>query len=238
MAPSNRFVTMREVPRLAAGKRLIEVRNLEYEYPGGGFRLCVPALDVSTGDRLAVIGPSGSGKTTLLNVLTGIVEPTKGSLEVDGFRLDRISEKDRQDLRLLRLGLVFQEFELLDHLDALDNVLLPYRLSPDLTLDAVVRDRARSLLREVALDKEVRRHPRRLSHGERQRIAVCRALITSPAIVFADEPTGNLDTDNRDRITDILFRYTYETRAPLVIVSHDPAIVGRCGRSLDMAEAI
>ena len=215
---------------------MIEVNNVTFGYRVGGFRIDIPNLVVKTGEKVAVIGPSGCGKTTLLHLLAGVLVPSAGRIAVDGTDVSALSREDRQDYRALRMGMVFQEFELLAYLDVIDNVLLPYRISPVLTLDDEARERAKALVQEVGLDGKQRRYPRHLSQGERQRIAVCRALVTRPAILLGDEPTGNLDPDNRDHIMDTLWRYSDETEAPLVVVTHDHELLGRFDRTIDVTE--
>jgi putative ABC transport system ATP-binding protein len=215
---------------------MIEVSNISFSYPVGGFRLEIPKLEVETGEKVAVIGPSGLGKTTLLHLLAGVLVPSAGRIAVDGTEVSALSREDRQDYRALKMGMVFQEFELLMYLDVIDNVLLPYRVSPVLTLDEEARGRAEGLVREVGLDGKQRRYPHHLSQGERQRIAVCRALVTRPAVLLGDEPTGNLDPENRDHIMDTLWRYSDEKEAPLVLVTHDHELLGRFDRTIDVRE--
>jgi putative ABC transport system ATP-binding protein len=215
---------------------MIEVSNVTFAYKIGGFRIDIPQLRVEAGEKVAVIGPSGLGKTTLLNLLAGVLVPSAGRIAVDGTDVSALSREDRQDYRALRMGMVFQEFELLAYLDVLDNILLPYRISPVLTLDDEARRHATELAKKVGLADKRRRYPRHLSQGERQRIAVCRALVTRPAIILGDEPTGNLDPDNRDHIMDTLWRYSDETEAPLVVVTHDHELLGRFDRSIDVRE--
>jgi putative ABC transport system ATP-binding protein len=215
---------------------MIEVDNVAFGYKVGGFRMNVPQLGVAAGEKVAVIGPSGLGKTTLLHLLAGVLVPSTGRIAVDGTEVSALNREDRQDYRALRMGMVFQEFELLAYLDVIDNVLLPYRVSPVLMLDSEARERARALVKEVGLDGKQRRYPRHLSQGERQRIAVCRALVTRPALLLGDEPTGNLGPDNRDHIMDTLWRYSDETEAPLVVVTHDHELLGRFDRTIDVTE--
>ncbi len=215
---------------------MIEVRDLAFGYPQGGFALSVKALEVAPGESVAVVGPSGCGKTTLLHLLAGILAPASGSVVVDGIEVSGLGREDRQDFRALAVGLVFQEFELLDYLDVLDNVLLPYRVSPALTLDDAARQRAVALVEQVGLAEKQGSIPRRLSQGERQRVAMCRSLVTRPKVLFGDEPTANLDSDNRDHVMDTLFRYSEELRAPLVVVTHDRELHGRFDTVADVRE--
>jgi len=155
---------------------------------------------------------------------------------VDGVAFSELGSEDRQDFRALAVGLVFQEFELLEYLDVIDNVLLPYRVSPALSLDRATRQRADELVEHVGLADQKKSFPGQLSQGERQRVAVCRALVTQPKVLFGDEPTANLDPDNRDQIMDTLFRYAEEHRAPLVVVTHDQDLRGRFSTVVDVQD--
>jgi putative ABC transport system ATP-binding protein len=213
---------------------VIAVHGLRFEYGTRAFRLEVPELIAGGAESLALTGPSGCGKTTLIHLLAGILEPAAGQIEIVGLDMATLTPEDRQDLRILRIGLVFQEFELLDYLDVLDNVLLPYRLTPVLELTPEVRNRALTLLEEVGLADKLRREPGRLSQGERQRVAVCRALVTEPAVVLGDEPTGNLDPVNRDHVMDRLLAYGRETGAPVVVVTHDHELLDRFDRRVEV----
>lgn len=215
---------------------MIHLRDLQFGYPEGGFQLRVPELRVAAGEKVALTGPSGSGKTTLVNLLAGILEPNSGSIEMAGLDLTTLPVEERQDVRVVKMGLVFQELELLSYLNVLENILLPYRLSSMLELDDEARARARQLAESVGLGDKLRRFPEKLSQGERQRVAVCRAMVTRPAIVLGDEPTGNLDADNRDVAIDALFSYVEEAGAPLIVVTHDADLVGRFDRIVDIRE--
>jgi putative ABC transport system ATP-binding protein len=215
---------------------VIHVRGLEFGYSTGGFELRVPELSVAGGESLALTGPSGCGKTTLVHLLAGILEVRAGRIELAGLDMASLDVEDRQDLRALKVGLVFQEFELLDYLDVLDNVLLPYRLTAVLELDRAARERAVALLGELGLGDKLRRYPGQLSQGERQRVALCRALVTRPAVVLGDEPTGNLDPGNRDHVIEALLRYGREAGAPVVVVTHDHELLPRFDHVLDVGE--
>ncbi len=216
--------------------KIIGINKLKFGYRVGEFQLAVDDLCVKSHERVVITGPSGSGKTTLLNLLAGILTPDSGEVEVDGTVVSALNHEDSQDFRVLRMGLVFQEFELLEYLDVLDNILLPFRISPVLNLTRAVQQRAIDLCEEVGLSDKVRRFPAYLSQGERQRVAVCRALVTQPAVILGDEPTGNLDPANRDHVMDILFKYSEKTVAPLVIVTHDYELLDRFDRTIDIRE--
>jgi ABC-type lipoprotein export system ATPase subunit len=215
---------------------MIQVSGLEFRYKEGEFVLQVPELTVAQGDAAAVIGPSGSGKTTLLHLLAGIAIPQSGRVVTDGAELTAMDDAGRRDFRVQHIGLVFQEFELLEHLNVLDNILLPYRINHRLPLETSVRERAIELAHRVGIGDQLGRLVNRLSQGERQRAAVCRALVTEPALLLADEPTGNLDPGNKDRVLDILFDYAARTGATLVTVTHDHDLLDRFARVIDFRQ--
>ena len=212
---------------------MIHVENLRFRYGEGDFRLHVEHLDVERGSTVAFVGPSGSGKTTLLNLVAGIAPPLEGRIETDGVEVGTLGEGDRRRFRVTRIGLVFQEFELLEYLSVVDNILLPYRINPALRLDGTVRRRAEELAEGVGIADKLGRHPRNLSQGERQRVAVCRAVLPRPALLLADEPTGNLDPANKDRVLQILFDYAAETNSTMLAVTHDHDVLDRFDRIVD-----
>jgi ABC-type lipoprotein export system ATPase subunit len=215
---------------------MIHVSDLDFRYPGGDFRLRVSRLDVEGGETVAFVGPSGSGKTTLLNLIAGIATPARGRIEAGGVDVTGLGDRRRREFRVRRVGLVFQEFELLEHLSVLDNLLLPYRISGALRLDDAVRDRARALAERVGIGDKLRRRPGRLSQGERQRAAVCRAVLPGPPLLLADEPTGNLDPVNAGLVLDLLLELAAESGATLLTVTHDHDLLPRFGRVVDMRE--
>jgi len=212
---------------------VIRIEKLDFAYPQGPFRLVIDELHIEPETSVAFIGPSGSGKTTLLHLAAGIITPANGRIVTGGHEVSALPEGARRDFRIRHVGLVFQEFELLEYLSVLDNVLLPYRISPALTLDRGARDRALELIRRVGIADKAGRLARRLSHGERQRVAICRAVLPQPRLLLADEPTGNLDPANKDTVLDILFEYARDTETTMVAVTHDHEILGRFDRVID-----
>jgi putative ABC transport system ATP-binding protein len=213
---------------------MIRLTNLHFQYGDGDFALRVPEFTVENGERVAVIGPSGSGKTTLLHVIAGIELPQTGRVAVGGSDWSALAEAERRSLRIQRIGLVFQEFELLEYLKVVDNITLPYRIHPSLSLDSGCRDRARILAGKLGVSDKLARYPAHLSHGEKQRVAVCRALVTEPDLILADEPTGNLDPVNKHRVLDQLIECASERGSALVLVTHDHDLLERFDRIVDV----
>ncbi len=216
---------------------MIEIEGLEFAYPAGGFRLRVASLRVSPGETAAIVGPSGCGKTTLLHLVAGILLPREGILRVDGFEPAREPDAARRRFRITRMGLVFQEFELLEYLSARENILLPYRVNPALRLDAAVRASAGALADRLGIGPLLDRPPRRLSQGERQRVAIARALVARPRLVLADEPTGNLDPATGRAIVEVILERARESGAGVLAVTHDPALLDRFDRVIDLGRA-
>jgi len=215
---------------------VIRVTDLQFRYGEGDFRLQVPSLELERGSSAAFIGPSGSGKTTLLHLLAGIVLPGAGRIKSNGVEVTSLSDAERRDFRIRHVGLVFQEFELLEYLSVLDNILLPYRINPAIRLAPSVRERAEKLAEDVGIRDKLHRYPRKLSQGERQRVAVCRAVLPEPVLLFADEPTGNLDPVNAARVLDILFGLAERSGSTLVTVTHDHELLPRFERVVDFKE--
>ena len=214
---------------------MIEISGLQFRYGDGDFELDIPELGIAGEERVAVVGPSGSGKTTLLNLVAGVVKPRSGRIRVGDTDIGKLDDGALRSFRIRNIGLVFQEFELLEYLSVFDNVLLPYRINSSLRLDADVRKRAASLLEDVGLGDKLQRFPAQLSQGEKQRAAVCRALLAKPALLLADEPTGNLDPSNKGRVLDILVDYAQANGATLVTVTHDRDLLPRFERVIDFA---
>ena len=215
---------------------MVEVENLIFAYPSGGFTLRVPALSLAPGERLAIVGPSGSGKTTLLNLIAGILQPEAGRIDVAGTDVTALSDADRRRFRARQVGFVFQNFALLDYLPARQNILYPYRISPGLRLNAEAHARAEALAKASGIGDKLDRHPGALSQGEQQRVAICRALVTEPKLVLSDEATGNLDPESKLRVLDLLFERAEDAGAGVLAVTHDHELLPRFDRVIDFAE--
>ena len=215
---------------------MIRVDSLEFYYREGEFCLSVPELTVEKTEKVAVIGSSGSGKTTLLNLIAGIVTPIKGTVSVDDLKVSELIDRERRDFRITSLGFVFQDFELLDYLNVMDNILHPYRITGALTLDKAVRERAGILAQEMGIGDKLKRPANDLSQGEKQRAAICRALLPQPKLLLADEATGNLDPDNKTRILDLLFQSVADHDATLLAVTHDHDLLKRFDRVIDFKD--
>jgi putative ABC transport system ATP-binding protein len=212
---------------------VLAAENLSKTYSSGDRKLTVlegVSFAAGQGTTLSIIGPSGSGKTTLLGLCAGLDVPTDGVISLMGFRLNAMSEDDRAYIRNQFVGFVFQNFQLLPTLTALENVMVPLELRGEKN----VEPKAKELLARVGLAERLRHYPTQLSGGEQQRVAMARAFITSPKILFADEPTGNLDEENATHITDLLFGMNREEKTTLVLVTHNLELAQRTDRILRM----
>ncbi len=215
---------------------MISIHSLEFHYRYGEFRLSVPEFRVSPGEKVAVIGPSGSGKTTLLNLIAGIFTPVSGAVSVDSTEVSALNDAQRRDFRITNIGFVFQDFELLDYLNVFDNILHPYRITRALTLNNAVRTRAVTLTEAMGIGDKCRRFADDLSQGEKQRAAICRALLPHPKLILADEATGNLDPENKTVILDLLFKAVEEHDATLLAVTHDHELLKRFDRVINFQD--
>ncbi len=215
---------------------MIEIGDLRFSYEEGDFSLEIPQLKVAHGETVAIVGPSGSGKTTLLNLIAGTATPQSGRVTTNGYEISGLHDAARRDFRIANIGLVFQEFELLEYLNVLDNILLPYRINRTLHLGTGVRERAVAIAESVGIGGKLSRYANQLSQGEKQRVAVIRALVVQPPLLLADEPTGNLDPRNKDRVLDILFQYADQNAATMITVTHDHDILHRFERVIDFKD--
>jgi len=215
---------------------MVRLENVTFGYGAGGFRLRVPEFALEDRERVAIVGPSGSGKTTLLNLIAGILTPDAGHIDVAGTAVSDLADAARRRFRASQIGFVFQDFALLDYLTARQNIYYPFRITPALTLDDAVRDRAEALAASCGIADKLDRHPGGLSQGEQQRVAICRALVTQPKLILSDEATGNLDPDSKTRILDLLFEQASEAGAAVLAVTHDHELLPRFERVLDFAQ--
>jgi putative ABC transport system ATP-binding protein len=215
---------------------MIAINNLEFSYPTGNFFLHIPEFLVEKHEKVAIIGPSGTGKTTMLNLVAGIIVPGQGTISVNDTVVDQLNDARRRQFRITHIGFVFQDFELLDYLNVYDNILHPYRITKALHLDPPVRQRARMLAEEMGIGDKLKRRANDLSQGERQRAAICRALLPQPRLILADEATGNLDPENKTRILDLLFRAVEEHGTTLLAVTHDHELLKRFDRIVDFRD--
>ena len=212
---------------------LLAAEHLTKSYPSGDRQLVVldnVSFEAEQGSRLAIMGPSGSGKTTLLGLCAGLDVPSSGKVSLMGFKLNAMSEDDRAYLRNQYTGFVFQNFQLLSTLTALENVMVPLELRGEKN----VLPKAKALLDRVGLGDRLHHYPTQLSGGEQQRVAIARAFITEPRILFADEPTGNLDEENAQQVVDLLFGINGESKTTLVLVTHNVELAKRADRILEM----
>ena len=208
---------------------MIDIQSVNHQVNPGGQPLQIlqdVTLQIARGQSAAIVGRSGSGKTTLLGLMAGLDVPSSGAIYLDGEQINCLSEDERARLRAARVGFVFQSFQLLPSLTALENVLLPLELAGI----GEAKDQAIDLLRQVGLAQRMHHTPRQLSGGEQQRVAIARAFAVTPRVLFADEPTGNLDSQTGAEITDLLMTLNKQQGTTLVRVTHDTQLAERCDR--------
>jgi putative ABC transport system ATP-binding protein len=213
---------------------IVVARGLGKTVPNGNATLAILQdidLEVMPGEAIAILGASGSGKSTLLGLLAGLDTPTAGRVQLDGVDLFALDEDGRAGVRKRLVGFVFQSFQLLPPLNALENVMLPLELGGDPEAER----KAREMLERVGLAERLRHYPKTLSGGEQQRVALARAFVMRPKVLLADEPTGNLDAATGADVIDLIFRLNAEQGTTLVLVTHDEALARRCGRQVRLA---
>lgn len=213
----------------------LSMQGVTFGWPEGEFELRVEQFEVQPGEQVALVGPSGSGKSTLLSLAVGILRARSGRIELLGHDLATLEDAGTRALRLASVGLVFQEFELLDYLSAKENVLVPWLLRGE-RVPPHAESRATQLLDELGVQHAANRLPHQLSRGERQRVAIGRALITEPALVLADEPTGSLDAARGLEALDLLQSQSRAVGAGMVVVTHDPSLLDRFDRVVDLEQ--
>ena len=236
-APSRNGASMTSEPTM--NESIISAAGLTKVYDTGAVRveaLRGVDLDIRRGEMVAVMGPSGCGKTTLLNVLSGLDDITEGEVVIDGAGLHSMSDRSRTRNRAERMGFVFQSFNLLPVLNAVENVELPLLMSSVKSREA--RQAAQNALEMVGLSQQALQRPAELSGGQQQRVTIARALVNSPAIVWADEPTGNLDSETSNGVMDLLCRLNTEQVQTFVVVTHDPKVAERANRIVWMRDGL
>ncbi len=213
----------------------IDVSQLVFRYPSRDFELRLPRLRVEPGTAAAVIGPSGSGKSTLLRLIAGIQVPDAGKIQLNDTTVSALGEAARRKFRIGNIGMVFQDFQLLEYLNVEENLRLPFRIHPSLRWTSAARRRMEELVEGMGLGERRRHRPGELSQGEMQRVAIGRALMTGPRLILADEPTGNLDPATGDRVLSILFREAKRLGSTLLVVTHERKLAEEFGQVIDMA---
>jgi putative ABC transport system ATP-binding protein len=224
----------RDVVRPSVATPAIEVVDLSKRVADASGELTIlHSVDftVQPAETLAIVGASGSGKSTLLGLLAGLDTPSSGKVILAGQDIFALDEDGRATLRKDKLGFVFQSFQLLAHLNALENVMLPLELRGE----SHARERAEAMLGRVGLSSRLKHYPKYLSGGEQQRVALARAFVTEPPLLFADEPTGSLDAATGEAVIQLMFELNRERGSTLVLVTHDPSIAARCGRTITIA---
>ena len=219
---------------VASNMPAIQVKNLSKRVADATGELSILhniEFTAEAGETLAIVGASGSGKSTLLGILAGLDTPTEGTVLLGGTDIFSLDEDGRALLRKNQLGFVFQSFQLLMHLNALENVMLPLELRGD----KEAKSKAEEMLRKVGLASRLKHYPKFLSGGEQQRVALARAFVTEPPLLFADEPTGSLDAATGESVIQLMFELNRERGSTLVLVTHDLSIAARCGRTISIA---
>jgi putative ABC transport system ATP-binding protein len=217
-----------------SNEKIISVAGIGKTVPSGAIGLTILhdiSFDVRAGEAVAVVGVSGSGKSTLLGLMAGLDTPSTGAIRIDGHDLFELDEDGRAALRGRMVGFVFQSFQLLPSMTALENVMLPLELAGRASAEAA----AREMLERVGLGERLRHYPKQLSGGEQQRVAIARAFVTQPALLLADEPTGNLDAATGRQVIDLMFELNRERGTTLLLVTHDEGLSRRCDRVLRLA---
>lgn len=238
---NNKIMNIKDRNMQISSEIVISVNNLTKQVPaldnpsGGMLDILTGVnLEIKSAETIAIIGASGSGKSTLLGLLAGLDQASSGSVLLAGQSLNKLDEDGRAALRGENVGFVFQSFQLLPSLTALENVMLPLELQSD----ATAREQSVDLLSRVGLSDRLHHYPKQLSGGEQQRVAIARAFVTQPLIVFADEPTGNLDKKTSQNIINLIFEMNHEKKTTLVIVTHDETLATKCDRCLTLENGV
>lgn len=215
-------------------KQILQIEDLKFWYTGKGFQLEISNLKINKGSKVAILGKSGSGKTTLAHLISGILKPQSGLIRFMGQDISDLSDGERRAYRIKNIGFIFQEFELIEYLSVLDNLILPYKLNKSLSLNEETINRAKAIAGRIEIENKLHKYPNQLSGGERQRLATARALITSPALVIADEPTGNLDTQTANKVLNEIINQSSKSNSTLLMITHDPRLLESFDQVIDL----
>ncbi len=216
---------------------ILQIRNLHFQYPASDFKIEISDIKITQGSKIAISGKSGSGKTTLIHLISGILRPQSGEILFYDKSITDMNDKEIRKHRISNIGFIFQEFELLEYLNVMDNLILPYKINKSLVLDAEIKDKAKEIANRIGIGNKLDQHPKQLSGGERQRLAIARALITSPPLIIADEPTGNLDEKTSNIVMDEITDQVSYTNSTLIMISHNNELISSFDEIIDIQES-
>lgn len=216
---------------------ILQIRDLHFQYPASDFKIKISDIKITKGSKIAISGKSGSGKTTLIHLISGILKPQSGEILFYDKSITDMNDKEIRKHRISNIGFIFQEFELLEYLNVMDNLILPYKINKSLVLDAEIKDKAKEIANRIGIGNKLDQHPKQLSGGERQRLAIARALITSPPLIIADEPTGNLDEKTSNIVMDEITDQVSYTNSTLIMISHNNELISSFDETIDIQES-
>ena len=216
---------------------ILQIRDLHFQYPASDFKIEISDIKITQGSKIAISGKSGSGKTTLIHLISGILKPQSGEILFYDKSITDMNDKEIRKHRISNIGFIFQEFELLEYLNVMDNLVLPYKINKSLVLDAEIKDKAKEIANRIGIGNKLDQHPKQLSGGERQRLAIARALITSPPLIIADEPTGNLDETTSNIVMDEITDQVSYTNSTLIMISHNNELISSFDEIIDIQES-
>jgi len=216
---------------------ILQIRDLHFQYPASDFKMEISDIKITQGSKIAISGKSGSGKTTLIHLISGILKPQSGEILFYDKSITDMNDKEIRKHRISNIGFIFQEFELLEYLNVMDNLILPYKINKSLVLDAEIKDKAKEIANRIGIGNKLDQHPKQLSGGERQRLAIARALITSPPLIIADEPTGNLDEKTSNIVMDEITDQVSYTNSTLIMISHNNELISSFDETIDIQES-
>lgn len=216
---------------------ILQISDLHFQYPASDFKIEVSDIKITQGSKIAISGKSGSGKTTLIHLISGILKPQSGEILFFDKSITDMNDNDIRKHRISNIGFIFQEFELLDYLNVMDNLILPYKINKSLSLDEEIKDKAKEIANRIGIGNKLDQHPKQLSGGERQRLAIARALITSPPLIIADEPTGNLDDKTSNIVMDEITDQVSYTNSTLIMISHNNELISSFDEIIDIQES-